>query len=284
MVASNEDPSRIERIVVLLDSQRAARAALEAAAEFASRRGASLLGLIVEDSDLLRSASLPFGREIGFTSGRIRPMSAADVERRLRQQADEARHLLASLGRRRAVQWDLQISRGHLEAEALSITTPRDLLILARLDWTRNAGLRYGQMTTRLAIAAKCSVMILGSEPHAGNQPILVLYEESNSGDRALANAAAMARETRQELTILLPPSAEVHRERLEETSRRWAQRHMARVSFVRLPSAEATALVLVLRRMGGRILVLSRASYALQSPAGRSLLDEIASPVVVVP
>lgn len=87
MATSNGTSPTVERIIVLLDSSRAARAALAAAAELAARREARLLGLFVEDTDLLRSASLPFGREIGFTSGRIRPISTTDMERRLRQQA-----------------------------------------------------------------------------------------------------------------------------------------------------------------------------------------------------
>lgn len=284
MVTSNGNEIRIERIIVLLDSSRAARVALDTAAEFAARRGARLLGLFVEDTDLLRSASLPFGREIGFTSGRIRPMSTTDMERRLRQQAEEARRLLAVVGRRCAVEWSLHICRGRVETETLAITTPADLLVLGRIDWARDTGLPFGQLTARIATTANCSVMVLGAAPQAADhQSIVVLYEGSESGERALATAAAMARDTKQALTILLPPSAD-WMEGLEETARSWARRYKIPVSFVRLPGVDAATLIQALRQIDGRVLVLSRASYAVQHPASRSLLDEIASPVVVIP
>lgn len=285
MATSNGNNTRFERIIVLLDSSRAARVALGAAAELAARRHAKLLGLFVEDIDLLRSASLPFGREIGFTSGRIRPMSTLDMERRLRQQAEETRRLLAAIGRRHAIEWSLQVCRGQVEAETLALTIPTDLLVLGRIDWARDSGLRFGQLTVRIATTANCSVMVLGKAPQAGHRSILVLYEGSESGGRALATAAAIARDAKQTLTILLPPSAaEGLVEDLEKAAHSWAQRHKMPVNFMRLPDVDATTLIQVLRQIGGQVLVLSRASHAVQNPAGRSLLDEIASPVVVVP
>ncbi|EAR20984.1 universal stress protein [Nitrococcus mobilis] len=285
MVTSNNGThTRIERIIVLLDSSRAARIALDAAAELAARRHTRLLGLVVESTDLLRSASLPFGREIGFTSGRIRALSSADMERRLRQQAEEARRLLAAAGRRRAVEWSLHVCRGQVETETLAVTTPTDLLVLGRIDWARDTGLRFGQLTVRIATTANCAVMILGEAPQPAQRPILVLYEGPETGDRALDTAALMARDANQALTILLPPSAETQVERLEQTARNWARRHKTAVSFMRLPSADAPILVQALRQTGGQVLILSRASHAVQNPAHRSLLDEIVLPVVVVP
>ncbi|HET8701990.1 MAG TPA: universal stress protein [Nitrococcus sp.] len=284
MATSNGTSPTVERIIVLLDSSRAARAALAAAAELAARREARLLGLFVEDTDLLRSASLPFGREIGFTSGRIRPISTTDMERRLRQQAEEARHLLAMAGRRRAVEWSLQVCRGRVEAETLAITTPTDLLVLGRIDWARDTGLRFGQLTARIAAAANCSVMVLSETPPADQQSILVLYEEAGSGDRALATAAILARDTRQPLTILLPPSAEDQVARLEANARRWAQGHNLEVSFLPLPGSDVATLIQALQQIGGQMLILSRASRAMQDPTSRLLLGQIVAPVVVVP
>ncbi len=285
MATSNNAPhTRIERIIVLLDSSRAARVALDAAAELAARRHAQLLGLFIENTDLLHSASLPFGREIGFTSGRIRPLSTADMERRLRQQAEEARRLLAAAGRRRAVQWNLQVCRGQVEAETLAVTKPTDLLVLGRIALARDTGLRFGQLTVRIATTANCSVMVLGETPQPVQRPILVLYEGPETGDRALATAALMARDTNQALTVLLPASADVREEELEQRARSWALRHKATVNFMRLPGADAPILVQALRQTGGRLLILSRASHAVQNPANRSLLDEIALPIVVIP
>lgn len=187
-------------------------------------------------------------------------------------------------GRRRAVEWSLQVCRGRVEAETLAITTPTDLLVLGRIDWARDTGLRFGQLTARIAAAANCSVMVLSETPPADQQSILVLYEEAGSGDRALATAAILARDTRQPLTILLPPSAEDQVARLEANARRWAQGHNLEVSFLPLPGSDVATLIQALQQIGGQMLILSRASRAMQDPTSRLLLGQIVAPVVVVP
>ena len=55
----------LRRIVVGLDAGPRDRAALEAAAQLAARMQAELVGLFVEDIDLLHLAGLPFAREVG---------------------------------------------------------------------------------------------------------------------------------------------------------------------------------------------------------------------------
>jgi nucleotide-binding universal stress UspA family protein len=54
-----------QRILVALDASPASLAALDFATELAERHQAELLGIYVEDINLLRSAEIPFTREIG---------------------------------------------------------------------------------------------------------------------------------------------------------------------------------------------------------------------------
>ena len=51
---------RFRRIVVAIDGTPTSLAALEATGELASAWGAELVGLFVEDTNLLRMASLPY--------------------------------------------------------------------------------------------------------------------------------------------------------------------------------------------------------------------------------
>ena len=63
--------SLVRRILVAVDASHHSIAALEAAVELATRFQAELLGLYVEDINLLRLAQLPFGREVGTFSHRL---------------------------------------------------------------------------------------------------------------------------------------------------------------------------------------------------------------------
>lgn len=284
-MTANDEVRPTRRVVVLLDDSRASRAALEAAVELAVREQAELIGLFVEDTDLLRSASLPFGREIGLTSGSIRPINLDELERRLRRQAEDVRRRLAAIGHRHSVRWRFQVSRGRPDAAMLSATTPDDLLVVTRVGWRRRPGAGFGSPAAdRIASGARCSVMILSERIPAGDRPVLVLYEGSEAGRRILAAAARLASHASEGLVILLPASSDDPGEILETAARQWAQHHGARVRFLRLGREDAGTLVALLRRERGRALVLGRESRAMRTAAGRSLLDEIDTPVVVVP
>ncbi len=107
------------RIVIELTSVPPARGALEAAAALADRVGAELVGLFIEDEDLLRFAALPFAREIGFASAERRRMDVSELERSLRAHAAEAERTLARVVERSTARWSFRVARGFAAAELL---------------------------------------------------------------------------------------------------------------------------------------------------------------------
>jgi hypothetical protein len=82
----------------------------QAIAALAKEMQAELLGLFIEDVELLRLAALPFAAEVGFPSAVRRPLDVAALERTLRAQAAALRAALA-----RAVDpsvtWSLRVTR-----------------------------------------------------------------------------------------------------------------------------------------------------------------------------
>jgi len=101
------------RIVLGLDAGTPMRD-LEAAAALAARTGAELVGLFVENPELLQFAALPFAREIGGASAARRGLDVASVERSLRALALEAERMLAGTAGRSAVRWSFRVARGVL--------------------------------------------------------------------------------------------------------------------------------------------------------------------------
>ena len=84
----------------------------EAIARLAREMRAELLGLFIEDSDLLRFASLPFAAEVGFASARRRPLDLAGMERTLRLHADFVRKALAAALDPAQHAWSFRVARG----------------------------------------------------------------------------------------------------------------------------------------------------------------------------
>ena len=108
------------RIVIELAPGLPARESLEAAAGLADRVGAELVGLFIEDPDLLRFAALPFAHEIGFPSAQRRRLDVAGLERALREHAAEAERALAGTAGRADVRWSFRVARGLAARELLS--------------------------------------------------------------------------------------------------------------------------------------------------------------------
>jgi hypothetical protein len=125
------------RIVIELAPGLPARESLEAAAALADRVGAELVGLFVEDTELLRFAALPFALEIGFASAQRRRLDVTAVERSFLADAAEAQRALARAAERGAIRWSFRVARGlamrELLAAAMGTATEaatRDLRLL----------------------------------------------------------------------------------------------------------------------------------------------------------
>lgn len=108
------------RIVIELAPGWRERDALQAAAALAGRVDAELVGLFVEDAELLRFAALPFALEIGFASAQRRRLDVTAVERSLHAHAAEAERTLASTAERSAIRWSFRVARGFAATELLA--------------------------------------------------------------------------------------------------------------------------------------------------------------------
>lgn len=120
---------KIRRVIVALDPAPGRRALLEAAAQAAEWMEAELVGLYVEDQDLLHFAALPFAREVGIASAMRRPRDVESMERLMRALAKDAQEMLANIAGRAPVRWSFRVARGSPLAELLAAAEDADLVI-----------------------------------------------------------------------------------------------------------------------------------------------------------
>ncbi|HUJ86330.1 MAG TPA: hypothetical protein VLX30_05705 [Burkholderiales bacterium] len=137
----------LRRIVVGLDAGPRGRAALEPVAELAARMQAELVGLFVEDVDLLHLAGLPFAREVGYPSATTRALDVAGMERSLRAAADDVRRALASIAGRGPLTWSFRIARGTVLRELRAAAEHGDIVVTGAL-----------RVTLRAPLAVLCSI------------------------------------------------------------------------------------------------------------------------------
>lgn len=183
----------IRRILVALDTSSRGTAAAQAAVELAATMQAELLGLFVEDMNLLNLAGLPFARELGLTSACSRPLDFNEIERAMRSQAVQVERLLARTAERRQLRWSFRVTRGQVVAEVLSVGQDMNLVVLGKTGRSVAASLRSSRMAgtwDKMALARR---------------PVLLVFDGSEPSFRALSVAAQLARSASRALVLMIP-------------------------------------------------------------------------------
>jgi nucleotide-binding universal stress UspA family protein len=271
-------------VLILLDGSRLSLAALEAAADIAHARKAEVLGVFVEEVNLLRSAGYGFTREVGRNSGVARPMDLAAIEARMRSLAEQARRSLERAMAQRGLAQALTLCRGRVADEVLNLARPGDLLVLGRVGWSGSPGSRLGS-TARVLVSQALGDVLLWADPpmRSRNRIVVLLNHDQGANHRAVRVGAELARRNRQPLTILV--RTETGRdERIAEDLLAYMESEgiTARVSF--LPMASAGAVARVIREEGASQLVLSRQCSLFREQGADTLLIEMNLPVTVTP
>ena len=279
-MSGQSDDLAIRRILVALDASYHSLAALEAAAEIATSLEAELLGLFVEDVNLLRAAGSPVAREVRYPFDAAARLDQARMERALRAQAAQARRAIAAACERRQIKWSFRVVRGDVAREVLAAATEADMLSLGKASRPLIRKVRLGSTARAAAAQAPRCVLVLQRDVCI-KAPVMVAYDGSPTARQALALAARLARKMGGYLDVLLLASTteEVPRLRAEISDVLHGQGLMAR--YRQLTEARPTTLTQAVRAEGSGVLVLS--NTILQPTALQALLSDIDCPVLVV-
>ncbi len=277
-----EGAGAIRRILVALDASPDSLAALEAAAELASRLDAELAGLFVEDVRLVQAAALSLARAVNVPSATEREFDVEAIERELRVQAARIRRELSAIGERLQVRWTLRVARGQVAAEVIGAARDADLLLMGRGGRPRVRDARLGSVARSAATEATAPVLLL----RAGTRitaPVLVGYDGSPGSRRALVLAAALARAESGGLTVLVGGVNGESARRLEEDAVARIGGAGVQTRFRRVPPGDGRLLREAVIREGAGVLVLGgrRDETELQDLA--RWLAELDQPVLIL-
>ncbi len=171
------------RVLSLIDASRHSLAALSAAVDLASRRRLELVGLFVEDLDLLECAGFPFAREVGAQSGLSRPFSSQRLQADLDRHARRAAQALAGAVAGRDVRHRLQVSRGGVASEALALVGAGDVLVVGKAGLSGHWGVRLGSTSRALVLAAPCTLIIWDARCPVRSGPLHYLGQPPSERD-----------------------------------------------------------------------------------------------------
>jgi hypothetical protein len=204
----------------------------------AVRQEAELVGLFIEDTDLLNLAALPFAREVGLSST-PRPMDPMTTASEIRAQAAVAQRRLAVVAQDVGLNWSFEIRRGRYEPEVLAALAGADLLVLDR-SRKEDVAERLGLAARVLSADSPPSVLLLGPNAEAlQSGPVAVRYDESPGAASALAAAARIVGRDDRPIIVLL------------EAQEKGALREQERIVLSKLESLDLTGSIRRLSRPG---------------------------------
>ena len=272
----------IRRILVAVDASSHSTAALEAAAELAAGLRAELVGLFVEDINLLHSAGLPFTRQVDPISAALRPFESQHIERQLKVQANRARQILESTATLAKVQWSFRVARGRVGPEVLGAASEADLVVLGRAGWSPGRRGRVGSTARAMISKAPCLTLLL-QHGTSLKLPVRVLHDGSEGANRSLASAAQLPQAKDGGLTVLIVRDSDKAAERTQSEISEWAKTQGLRVGFRRLAAADTRSVLEAVRSEGEGVLVLPAGSPVLDEGGLQMMMTQIACPILVV-
>lgn len=249
-------PPKLRRILVALDAAERSNRALEEAARLAAGLEAELVGLFIEDSDLLAAAALPATRLLpshGPTPGLF---DAALMQRALRVWSAEVRKSFEAAAARWQVRCSFQVVRGLRSEQLLSLSGESDLLTF-ETD-RRLRGTHRASTAQQVVAQARCSVFLMQCRGYPG-RPIMVVYEGT---EQVLSVGRKLAEIYRVALHVLVPEArrAAAAKGALGEAT--------GPVTIDVLSAPDAAAVAAALERLNPSIIVVQRHGQLAQSIA----------------
>ncbi|MDH3286876.1 MAG: hypothetical protein OEP48_04005 [Betaproteobacteria bacterium] len=278
-MSDSERAPAAPRIVVSFDTTPVGEAALETALSLAAIWDAEIAGLFVEDIGLVRMAELPFTRELGLTSAVLRSIDTTDIERALRLQAEQSRAWLAAAAAALNLRWSFQVVRGQSVNAVFEYGEGCALMILG----AASAGVVARSVELSGVGPARRSVSELQALRYLSARPVVLLFDGSERGMRALAAGHSLAVRAGTRLTLLVTADSAEEFDRRRQQARSWLVERSAVARYVWLKSRDVESVARAVGAENASALLLHEHVTPNDRRLLRSLLSELGCPLVLV-
>jgi len=248
--------AEIRRILVALDASPHSLPLLQVAAELASKMEAELLGLFVEDIELLRLADSPYACEILYPSATQTPLSRATMELKLRTLSEIARKALAAAASQAQVQWSFRTVRGEILPAVLAAAGEADLLAISEAGGPLGRPRRVASAALELAAGA-APVLLIPERGIAPGARVAVYFDGSPGSRLGLLVSARMAAATLDGIIVLLGATDAASAAARKEEAARLLEGEDLKTRYRIVNPEDTTALVRTLRAERPGIFVL---------------------------
>lgn len=268
---NSADDRTIQRILVAMDASPQSLAALDTAAEIAAKFQAELIGIYVEDINLVRLADFPFSREIGRFSASSRPFDSSQIHRLMHAHARQVQRHLLLTGRCNNLRCSTQITRGSVSDELLAAAQESDLIVLGKTGWSRRR--EPGSTAQTFLTHTNCQALILSRKFQPGS-PILVVFEGTESSQNALRAAMMISVAENPLIVLILVKSSDDAQLKQSEVENILAPTGV-KASYRWIPEVGSIQLAMLARLERCEVVVLPAQGHAFPEEDVISLLTE---------
>lgn len=261
------------RILVSVDASSTGTTAVALAVELARAFGGTIVGLFVEDINVVRMAALPSARVFGRWTTEARAVDATTMERELRVAGERARRELARMAGATHVQSEFRVVRGAVPAVIVEQAAGFALMVVGKGSAPTRYRQALGSTAEQVMVEASAPVLLVREGEQLG-RPIVVV--DDGFGESGLDWVVDIA--SRHGGALLLGgPRAEV---RVDEAAAALRARGVA--VDVRRVADPPAGLVAELERAHAATVVLS-ATTLVAEPSILRVLPRLRVPILVV-
>lgn len=270
---------RLNRIIVALDASPASMAALEFAADLAARNNAELIGVFVEDINLIRVGQLLVSKEIGRFSANSRSLESGDIERELRLHARIVEIAMASVAEKANLRWSFRNPRGVIHNELLSASQDSDLIIFGKTGYSgrRKAGSTARHLITHSDIHS----LILRHRLHP-NSSVLLIYDGSEASERGLLTTRLISTPETQIRILLIAPEKTQYIE-FQNHIRSLHDEVLSAAAFQHVQSLDQVDLIQIARIQRCGVIVIPAETGSMTSSNLVELIDNADCAVLLI-
>lgn len=245
------------RIVVALDTSGSADYLLEIAQYAPVGRAAELVGLFIEDARLLQYAQSNLAREI-VSSGGVRPLQRAALERQIRAQSAQVRRHFEAAATKLGLPHAFRVARGEIVSEWIRSAAEAEALIVglaARSGIPAEARLATIAQLARAGLPA----VLFGRPGWSAGRNVVAVIERPEHIHPVLSAAIRVAAQSRSPLSVVVTGGALSERERVAaDLARTLSDQNVELPATAVLTRADASRIAQTADVANARLLVLA--------------------------
>lgn len=269
------------RVLIWLDPNAPQEASLQVLEGLTTGATPEIVGLFVEDINLLQVSGMSVAREITFEGGAVRQPDPARTEQQFRAHAARMRAVFEKAVRTIGGLHSFRVARGELRKELLKTAAEVDTLILAHSRSHFGARLSIRAQLGELLVHGPRTLVLVQERWRTG-ESVAVMFDGSAVSETALRTASALAASERVSLSVWLPVVDDETRARLQSQAEAVLgdARHLR---FRTVAADDIRAMARAADAEGARALVLPGGDTEATARRVPALLDRLSCSLIVV-